>query len=251
MSVDDGTLGRLVILTVVVVGFCLGSTVIAAETQRSSPEITITDVQVGVDETATAKIRLSSVPNGLAGYDITVTTGNSATIVNASLNDELRLTRTKITDDGRVALRGVDLEKEIEPGAGQITLATVTLRGTSSGETPLEVRVEAIDSDDGSAIDPTIDNATVKVGQTNNSATPTTNSDTPTATPTTDDTAPQTSRTSTNSPTSTNGPTSTDSAPSTGTSTGGSGGGIAITPTVVVMITIVLFALVGLLWVTR
>jgi hypothetical protein len=262
MSVDD-TLGRLVVL--MVIGLCLGSTVMAAETQNSSPEITVTDVQVGVGETVTAKIRLSSVPNGLAGYDITVTVGDSVEIVNASLNEKLRLTRTKITDDGeRVVLRGVDIETKIESGAGPVTLATVTLRGESSGEASIEVSVGAIDDDSGSAINPTIENATMNVEKTND-ATPQTDSTTNTTaqtTPTSTDETPQATPNSTDE-TSKTTPTSTDetskaspispNTTNTGTPSGGSGtdGGMTIVPAVVVMVIIALLTLVGLLWVVR
>jgi hypothetical protein len=259
MSVDDDTFGRLVICTVVVVGFCLGPTVMAAETQEASPEITVTDVQVGVGETATAKIRLSSVPNGLAGFDITVTTGNNVEIVNASLNNKLRLPRANITDNGkRAVLRGVDLEKKIQSGAGQVTLATVTVRGTSSGEASLEVTVGQIDDDDGSKISPTIDNATVKIGQTTNNATPnakptSTDNATPNAKPTSNSDTPKAGQTSTDNATPKAGQTTGSDTTSTGTSNGGSGfsGQMPGTPTVVVIVIIVLLALVGLIWVAR
>jgi endoglucanase len=112
---------------------------------------------VSAGGTTEASITLSNAPNGLAGFKLKVSVEDTsiATIENASLPSTLTAPGggTTIADDGSsVTLRAADLEQNIQDGATDITLATVTLNGHSTGQTEVVVAVQTIDDDAGSAI---------------------------------------------------------------------------------------------------
>ncbi|SEW02604.1 alkaline phosphatase PhoX [Natrinema salifodinae] len=115
---------------------------------------------VAVDHggTAAVDLTLSSVPDGLAGGRVTVSVEHAdvAAITDASYHDALELTAgPTIADDGSaVEFQFADLDDEIEPGAMDVTLASIELEGTGTGTTDITVDVRALDDDDGAAIEP-------------------------------------------------------------------------------------------------
>jgi endoglucanase len=113
--------------------------------------------EVNRDGTTKALITLSSAPNGLSGFKLKVSVeGTSiATITDASLPNTLKASDggTKVADDGSsVILNAADLQQNIQDGAQDVELATVTLKGQSQGETEIAVAVKTINNDDESAI---------------------------------------------------------------------------------------------------
>ncbi|PGF15291.1 hypothetical protein CP556_03530 [Natrinema sp. CBA1119] len=117
----------------------------------------VDSVAVGQGETGAVDLTLSSVPDGLAGGRVTVSLEHTdvAEIAGATYHDALELTAgPTISDDGSaVAFKFADLDEEIEPGAMDVTLASVELEGVGTGTTDITVDVQALD-DDGVAIEP-------------------------------------------------------------------------------------------------
>jgi len=118
----------------------------------------VDSVAVGQGETGTVDLTLSSVPDGLAGGRVTVSLEHTdvAEITGATYHDAIELTAgPTISDDGStVAFKFADLDDEIEPGAMDVTLASVELEGVGTGTTDITVDVQALDDDDGAAIEP-------------------------------------------------------------------------------------------------
>jgi PKD repeat protein len=108
-------------------------------------------------DTASVPVTLSVAPEGLSGYTLTVTTedGDVATVDGASYPDALGLTSSPIVSDGggSVTLKAADIGGAVDPGATDVTLATVTLDAGDYGETALTTDIARLDDDDGSAID--------------------------------------------------------------------------------------------------
>ncbi|WP_435065511.1 right-handed parallel beta-helix repeat-containing protein [Halobaculum sp. EA56] len=119
-----------------------------------------------VDGAVTVPVVLSNASAGLSGYNITVTVANGsvATIVNASVDGDFALNDTAVAADGTEAtLTAADLDERVQSGATDVTLATVTLRGTAPGTTTVSVTVNQIDDDEGTSVPTTVETGAVTV----------------------------------------------------------------------------------------
>jgi ABC-type phosphate transport system substrate-binding protein len=130
----------------------------AATAQTDRPTVVVTDGETTADGTTTVGIVVTSLPDGLSGYylDVTVADPGIARIESASYPDRFGLTSEPVlsSDGTTVTLEAADLEGAIEPGATDVTLATVTVSGAASGEAELTVEPRQFDADDGSAFAP-------------------------------------------------------------------------------------------------
>lgn len=116
----------------------------------------------------TARIVLSSAPDGLSGYLVRVNVADAgvARIDGAGYPDAFGLsTDPEISGDGStIALEAADLNGNVEAGATNVTLATVRLSAQSSGETRLAVEPVRFDTDGGAAFEPTTRSDTLAIG---------------------------------------------------------------------------------------
>jgi hypothetical protein len=104
-------------------------------------------------------------------------------VVGANYTDAFGLTtEPAVSDDGRtIRLEAADVGGNVGPGATDVTLATVELRGESAGRAGLEVRPVQFDADGGARMNVSVESGSVVVGEPEPTATPT---DEPTATST-------------------------------------------------------------------
>ncbi|WP_435067096.1 cell surface protein [Haloplanus sp. C73] len=147
----------------------------AVTAQSDQPAVVVTDATTTTGDTTTVGIVLTTAPDGLAGYylDVSVETAGTARIESASYPDRFGLTtEPQVSDDGAtVTLEAADMEGAIEPGATDVTLATVELAGAASGDTELTVRPRQFDADTGEAFQPATQAGTVTVtGATDSTA---------------------------------------------------------------------------------
>lgn len=152
--------------------------------QTTEPTVTVSDAVVEPDETAEVEIRLTEAPNGLSGYNLTLTIADGLTgeFTSASYPSAFEITDTPTYTDlnSSVQLRAIDIQDPPGPNASDVSLATVTVRGEDQGETSLTVEITRMDNDDGGKVEPTIESGTLVVEGGNETSTPT-----PTPTPTT------------------------------------------------------------------
>jgi MYXO-CTERM domain-containing protein len=138
-----------------------------ATAQNSQPTVVVTDGTTAPDGTTTVGVVLTDAPDGLAGYYLELTVGNPsvARIDAASYPDQYGLTSEPVIgDDGATAvLEAADVEGAVEPGATDVTLATVTVAGAAPGEVELTVTPQQFDADDGSAFTPATAAGTIAV----------------------------------------------------------------------------------------
>jgi hypothetical protein len=138
-----------------------------ATAQSEQPTVVVTDATTAPDGTTTVGIVLANAPAGLAGYylDLTVENPDVARIESAGYPDRFGLTSEPAvgSDGATVTLEAADVEGAIEPGATDVTLATVTLAGAAPGEAELAVEPRQFDADDGSAFTPATASGTVTV----------------------------------------------------------------------------------------
>lgn len=136
----------------------LAGTLPALAAGQSDPAISIEPGSVAAGETTAVPVVLTSAPDGLAGYRLELALSDPAvaSFENASYPDGFGLTTDPVvgSDGGTVTLEAVDLDGQIEPGASDVTLATVELTGVSGGETRVTVESSQVDADGGGAVEP-------------------------------------------------------------------------------------------------
>ncbi|WP_256300511.1 hypothetical protein [Haloarchaeobius salinus] len=166
-----------------------GTTGAAGESaQADDPTLVVADESVDPGGTTETTLTLSAVPAGLSGFNVTVAVADTetATVTDAALAEPFPAIgdgSVVVADDGSsVRLKSADLDDEVGPGDGPVTLGTVTLAGETAGQVGLVLSVEQVDDDDGARVDPTADDGLLTVGDAT-TATPTA---TPTPAPTTD-----------------------------------------------------------------
>jgi len=156
----------------------------AVAVAQDGPTVRVTDASLDPGGTATARVVLTSAPDGLAGYELvlSVADGDVATFVGANYTDAFGLTtEPAVGDDGRtLRLEAADVGGNVQPGATDVTLATVELRGESAGRIEVDARPVRFDADGGAVMNVSVEAGSVVVGEPAPTATPT---DEPTATP--------------------------------------------------------------------
>lgn len=161
------TTRRTVAVVVALAVIALSTATGAVTAQSDRPAVVVTDATATTGDTTTVGVVLTTAPDGLAGYylDVTVETAGAARIESASYPDRFGLTTDpQVSDDGAtVTLEAADMEGAIEPGATDVTLATVELTGAAAGETELTVRPRQFDADTGAAFQPATQAGTVTV----------------------------------------------------------------------------------------
>jgi len=159
----------------------------AAAPAPADADLSVADARVAPGETTETAVALSTAPDGLSGYNVTVRVADpsTATIVEASVPERYSLREARVVDDGAAAvLKAVDANDEVRSGDSAVPFGTVTVRGESAGETELRVAVTQVDDDDGGRVRPTTLAGSVTVAEEATSPAPTTR-DTATAAPTT------------------------------------------------------------------
>jgi endonuclease YncB( thermonuclease family) len=112
----------------------------------------------GAGSTVPADLSLSNAPEGLAGFDVTITVADTGVVTasDVSFDDAFpdSTTEASISDDGStISLQAADIEDNVGSGASDVPLATVSLVPQSAGTTGVGLGIDALDADDGSVID--------------------------------------------------------------------------------------------------
>lgn len=139
-----------------------------ATAQGDAVPLRVGDATVSPNGTATVPVTLARAPAGVAGFDLTLAVADPAVaqVGSASVADPLAdVANVSIAPDGStVRLAGLDGSGSVEAGAGEVRLATVTVRGVEAGTTGLRVEaVHALETDDGEPVPTTHENGTVAV----------------------------------------------------------------------------------------
>ncbi|MBP1928167.1 hypothetical protein J2741_000714 [Methanolinea mesophila] len=114
---------------------------------------------------STLNLTLNEAPEGLAGYDCVVRITNPGTGVISSVQYPAWavMHNTTALVDGGLRISGTDIDLEIDPGATDIVLATLTVRGISAGSSAVTVSSVNMDADGGGMITPSLGSATLTV----------------------------------------------------------------------------------------
>jgi hypothetical protein len=147
---------RITFALLVVLSAVAGAGIAAAQDDR--PTVAIVGATVGDSATVTLQVALTVAPEGLAGYYLRVSVADPevARIEAASYPDSFGMTTDPAVapDGASVTLEAADVDGAIEPGASDVTLATVTVSGVAPGEAQLSVEPLQFDADGGALMDP-------------------------------------------------------------------------------------------------
>jgi len=160
------------LVSLVIASLCLAASG-GVVTATDHTTVAVDDGSTDVDSTTTVPITLSSAPDGLAGYKLTVSVANSdkATITGVSVPDSYNYSTTETSNGGSSATaEAIDTHDNITAGATDVTLATVELRGEAAGDTELSLSVSQMDDDDGAAIEPATSPGTLSVSDSDDSS---------------------------------------------------------------------------------
>ncbi len=141
------------------------TTLISVSAPGGSPVLTAQNAQANEGDTFEVPIVLSSAPNGISGFNLTVSLGNSgaARIVDIELPN-YGLDDFNIVSGSQTSIAVTDVNHLIEDGAGQTTLATVILEALSQGTTSIILDIDAIDDDSGASAAIQTVNGTATIG---------------------------------------------------------------------------------------
>lgn len=146
---------RFLVLVLMSVAVIASGVAIADQgvTSEAAPTVTVESEAVAQDGTETVDIRLSEAPDGVAGFEITVSVGDveTARITEASIPEEFGL-RDRTINDGKVTLVASDTGDNFQTGATDVLLGTITVSGEAQGETDLSLTVNKFDADGGDRI---------------------------------------------------------------------------------------------------
>ncbi|OPX75651.1 MAG: PKD domain protein [Methanoregulaceae archaeon PtaU1.Bin059] len=122
-------------------------------------EVYLTPVSLPVMNGTTAEfeVRISSLPEGLAGYDLRVTIDNPsiAEIVGVQYPGWAAFNNTTPQPPAHsLRLSGVDSGRLVEAGAGSTLLATITVRADATGTSRISITNVNMDADGGVVITP-------------------------------------------------------------------------------------------------
>ena len=129
-------------------------------TGASASILSIEDGEVNaIGTTASLNLTLDSAPAGLSGYSINISLGNPsvatiATVTFPSWAYPASVTPTLPSSSCRIT--GLDPYENVQDGATDIQLATVTVEGLNEGVTPVTLTVNLMSDDDDNDIIPTI-----------------------------------------------------------------------------------------------
>src|SRR3990170_5478390 len=94
--------------------------------------------------TTTVNLTLNEVPNGLSGYNITVSLSNTsvADVISASFPAWAVIHSNGTLPGDSVWLKASDVYRLIESGSSNVSLATLTIRGENSGNSNISVAIK-------------------------------------------------------------------------------------------------------------
>ncbi|RCV63254.1 hypothetical protein C5S53_14995 [Methanophagales archaeon] len=134
----------------------------------SSPVVDVGDGQIDtIGSTTTVNITLNEAPNGLSGYNLTVSLSKPsiAEIISVSYPSWATLHDNSALPADSIWMKAADLLEQVESGATNINLGALTFRGDEEGTSDILITVTKMDDDNGYPINPSIDPGHLRVGE--------------------------------------------------------------------------------------
>jgi PKD repeat protein len=126
------------------------------------------DASVIENDYTEINITVSSLPEGLAGYDLTVDIDDPAIaeIVDVRYPDWVTITENSTLPGSSIYIKVVDCNSIVQGGAEDVVLATIRVAGKELGTTNVILGINRLDDDNGEEIDAILEVGTLEVGMT-------------------------------------------------------------------------------------
>jgi PKD repeat protein len=135
----------------------------------SQPTVLITPQvrNVTIGTTRDFSLSMTSLPSGIAGYNLSVSLSDpgAGEITAITLPAWASLNLSSGVPGDSVWASGLDLARNVEAGATNVPLGTVTVRGDVIGSSPFVVTVHEMDADGGGLISPVVVSGVLNVYQ--------------------------------------------------------------------------------------
>ncbi|SFS11269.1 hypothetical protein SAMN05216559_3822 [Halomicrobium zhouii] len=139
-----------------------------AQTAANETTLTVGDATVEPHANDTVRLSLDRVPEGLAGFEVTLAFDSNATgsFTGARYPEDYQpTTDPAVGESGRtITLEAADLGNVVTPGATNVTLAYVSVTGQENGTAKLTATELQVDADGGSKVRPAVEAGTLSVG---------------------------------------------------------------------------------------
>lgn len=121
----------------------------------SIPVVKVEDVKGSVGSTVLVNVTLSEAPNGLSGYNITVSpeNPNGAEIISVGFPEWASLHDNGSLPSDSVWIKATDLNENVQNGSLNIILATLSVRINANERMVFGTTINLMDDDNGSKID--------------------------------------------------------------------------------------------------
>jgi PKD repeat protein len=132
-------------------------------TAASASVLSIENGQVtAIGSTAAVNMKLDTASAGLSGYSINVTVDDPsvAMITAVSFPAWAALSDTSILPSSSCQIKAVDLHEQVQSGASDVPLATITLQGLKAGSTPVIITLNKMNDDTDALVQPLITSGT-------------------------------------------------------------------------------------------
>ena len=129
----------------------------------NGPAIVVRTEPVAVGSRGTVEVVLLSADTGLAGFAITVKLDPQAVAIAGIDLPGFGLTNVEWLAESTVRLQGVDIYEVMQPGQDAFTLARLNVEGKLPLRSEVQVQVGRLDDEEGDAIKPTVQSATLEV----------------------------------------------------------------------------------------
>jgi hypothetical protein len=125
-----------------------------AKAQAPTATVSVQDGVVLLGETVSLLVVLDQAPAGLSGFNLVVTLNDSskAEVIDAEFPNFWPAAAT-IESQTQIRVTAADVFLAVESGAANVTLATIIVRGLTTGQTGVQVVNEGLDDDLGNPID--------------------------------------------------------------------------------------------------
>ena len=122
----------------------------------SSVSFEIPEVIMSVNSSRTLNLTLNTAPTGLSGYNITISVSNESVsqITDVGFPEWASIHSNSSLPSNTVRIKAADINKTIEAGASNITLARLGIRGEAAGITNVLINIQKMDDENGTMIDP-------------------------------------------------------------------------------------------------
>ena len=123
----------------------------ASEVEAAASTVSAPSITTGVGYAVDAAITLDSAPNGISGYEMTITLSDPAVakIDGVVIPPEFGLTHVEQISTSQVKVMGADLSQALQGNLSGVALASLKLTTTKHGSSAIMISLTRLDDDSG------------------------------------------------------------------------------------------------------